>query len=52
MKMTTLNAGYSSPELKLHLFSVEDGFASSPNDTYGVSTGKIEFTENEDHFTI
>lgn len=52
--MTTLNAHYSSPELNLHRFIVEDGFASSVHDGYGVSAGKIEFTgtENEDHFTI
>lgn len=50
MKMTTLN--YSSPELALHLFSVEDGFAASPNDDCGASTGKIDFIESEDHYTI
>ncbi len=52
MKMTTLTTRYSSPELTQHLFSVEDGFASSKTDGYGVSTGKIDFIENEDHFTI
>lgn len=52
MKITTLSAQYSSPELTQHLFYVEDGFASSPTGINGVSTGKIDFIESEDHYTI
>ena len=52
MKMTTLSTQYSSPELTQLLFCIEDGFASSPTGIDGVSTGKIDFIESEDHYTI
>lgn len=52
MKITSLSTQYSSPELTQHLFCVEDGFASSPTGINGVSTGKIDFIESEDHYTI